>query len=152
MSPTSLRGPRIRPLTSRQMAAVLARNYVGRMAFVLHGHIELHPVHYVYSNGALYGRTSFGAKYVAWMHEPYVAFEVDEISGPFDWSSVVVKGTVYVLGARGAPAMRADYRKAVAAIRAVLPAAFTARDPTPYRGVVFRLQPHEMTGRSATTR
>jgi uncharacterized protein len=152
MTPRSGRGPRIRTLTPRQMTAVLERNHVGRMAFVLHDRIELHPIHYVWFDGALYGRTSFGAKYVAWMHEPYVAFEVDEVRGPFDWSSVIVRGTVYVLSQRGTRAMSGDYRKAVAAIKKVLPAAFTARDPTPYRGVVFRIEPHEMTGRTASTK
>jgi uncharacterized protein len=149
--PPAARGPRIVKLTKRQMVQLLKRNHVGRMAFVLHRQIELHPVHYVYADGALYGRTSFGAKYVAWMHAPYVAFEVDESEGAFDWRSVVLKGTVYVLGPRGTPAMRTEHRRAVSAIKKLLPSAFTARDPTPYRGVVFRIEPHEMTGRAATT-
>jgi nitroimidazol reductase NimA-like FMN-containing flavoprotein (pyridoxamine 5'-phosphate oxidase superfamily) len=28
---------------------------------------------------------------------PWAAFEIDEIRSPFDWESVVVKGTVYVV-------------------------------------------------------
>ena len=145
------RGPRIKPLTARQMNLVLARNHIGRIAFIADNHIELHPVHYVFVDGAVYGRTSFGAKYAAWMHRPYVAFAVDEIEGPLDWRSVVVRGTVYVLAPKGTPAERADYKKAVKAIQGLQPAAFSPRDPTPYRSVVFRIEALEVTGRVATT-
>lgn len=130
---------------------MLARNHIGRVAFVIDDHIELHPVHYAYADGAIYGRTSFGAKYAAWLHRPYVAFEVDESEGPLDWRSVIVRGTVYVLLPRGTPVERADYKKAVKVIRGLQPSAFGPRDPTPYRGVVFRIEPHEVTGRVATT-
>src|SRR4051794_30749784 len=72
---TSSRGPRIRELKEREMTALLARNHVGRIAFITEDHrIELHPVHYVFASGALYGRVSFGSKYSAWLHRPYVAF------------------------------------------------------------------------------
>jgi hypothetical protein len=152
-APPSARGPTIRKLTRSQIASVLSRNHVGRIAFITVDHfIELHPVHYVFAHGAIYGRTSFGAKYAAWLHSPYVAFEVDEIEAPFDWQSVIVHGTVYVLTGKGTPAEREDFRRATAAIRELLPQAFTARDPTPYRSVVFRIDAHEMSGRSATTR
>jgi nitroimidazol reductase NimA-like FMN-containing flavoprotein (pyridoxamine 5'-phosphate oxidase superfamily) len=150
----SARGPRIRVLTRREATDVLARNHVGRVAFVTVDHrIELHPVHFVWSENAIYGRTSFGAKYAAWMHRPYVAFEVDELEkGPFDWRSVIVHGTVYVLTDSGTTSERDDHRRAMQAIRELLPQAFTARDPTPYRSVIFRIEPHEVTGRAATTK
>src|SRR6266498_3546638 len=89
----NVRGPFFRRLAPAKMRKVLDRNHIGRMAFMVENHIELQPVSYVYSNGALYGRTSFGAKYIAWMHRPYVVFEVDESEGPYDWRSVVVRGT-----------------------------------------------------------
>ena len=133
------------------MKTLLAKNHIGRIAFVVDGHVELQPVHYVYADGALYGRTSFGAKYVAWMHRPFVAFEVDESEGPYDWRSVVARGTVYVLGPRGTPAERKDYAKATRLIQERNPLAFTPRDPTPFRGVVFRIEINEMTGRQART-
>ena len=108
-------------------------------------------MHYVYSDGHIYGRTSFGAKYVAWMHRPYVAFEVDESEGPYDWRSVIVRGTVYVLLPRGSRADRADYNKAAKLIKRRQPLAFGPRDPAPYRSVVFRIAIHETSGRQATT-
>lgn len=149
----SSRGPRIATLTRRQIVSMLKRHHVGRIAFMKTARqIELQPVHYVYADGAIYGRTSFGAKYVAWLHRPWVAFEIDEIAGPFDWKSVIVHGTVYVLTDNGAKSERDDFAAAKAAIRQWLPQAFTARDPTPYRQVIFRIEPHETTGRAATTR
>lgn len=70
-----MRAPRIRDLGSRQVERVLSRNHVGRIAFVDDTHVELQPVNYVYTDGAIYGRTSFGSKYLAWLHNPFVAFE-----------------------------------------------------------------------------
>ncbi len=94
------RAPRIRAMSSRQIERVLSRNQIGRIAFMSDKRIELQPVNFVYAGGAIYGRTSRGTKYLAWQHNPYVAFEVDEIDGAFDWRSVIVHGTVYVLRAR----------------------------------------------------
>src|ERR1044071_9479203 len=107
-----LRGPFFRKLSPAKMRHVLDRNRIGRIAFQSENHIELQPVSYIYADGALYGRTSFGAKYVAWMHRPYVVFEVDEAEGPYDWRSVVARGTVYVLTPRGTAAEKKDYAKA----------------------------------------
>ena len=147
----ALRGPRIRALSSRQIERVLSRNQVGRIAFISGKRIELQPVNFVYADGAIYGRTSHGTKETAWQHSPFVAFEVDEIDGPFDWRSVIVHGTVYVLHQRGSEAERADFQKAIETVREAFPGAFTNRDRTAYRDVVFRIEPHEVTGREART-
>jgi len=146
-----VRGPFFRRLSPAKMKQVLARNHIGRIAYVSENHVELQPVSYVYADGALYGRTSFGAKYIAWLHRPFVAFEVDESEGPYDWRSVVARGTVYVLIPRGTPAEKKDYAKAMRLIKERNPLAFSPRDPTPYRSVVFRVEIIEMTGREART-
>ena len=145
------RGPFFKKLSPKRINEVLARNSIGRIAFVSEHHIELQPVHYIFDNGHIYGRTSFGAKYVAWLHRPFVAFEVDENEGPYDWRSVIARGTVYVLLPRGTPAEKADYARATRLIKMRQPLAFTPRDPTPYRSVVFRIEVNEMTGREART-
>jgi hypothetical protein len=146
-----VRGPRIRALSSRQVERVLSRNQVGRVAFMSDKRIDLQPVNFVYADGAIYGRTSQGGKYLAWQHNPFVAFEVDEIDGPFDWRSVIVHGTVYILHPRGSQAERADFQSAIDTMREHFPDAFTDRDRTPYRDVIFRIEPHEVTGREART-
>ena len=39
---------------------ILARNTVGRLAFALQDRVSVLPVHYVYEDGWIYGRTSAG--------------------------------------------------------------------------------------------
>jgi nitroimidazol reductase NimA-like FMN-containing flavoprotein (pyridoxamine 5'-phosphate oxidase superfamily) len=152
MTMTSIRGPRIRELSERQMECVLARNHVGRVAFQSDGRVELFPVHYVYADQVLYGRTSFGTKYLSWLVRPDVVFEMDESPGLFDWRSVVVRGTLSILRLRGPRAEPFAYWNAVAAIRSLLPTAFTELDPMPHRFAVFRIRPTEITGRQAIAR
>src|SRR6185503_5837648 len=92
-----LRGPRIRELGTRQIECVLARNNVARIAFRGANRLELIPVHYVYADNVLYGRTSVGSKFPAWQTGCDVVVEVDEIAGLFDWRSVVLRGQLGVL-------------------------------------------------------
>lgn len=145
------RGPRIRDLKAREQASVLARNHVGRIAFIGDGRVELLPVHYVYVDGTIVGRTSFGQKYLTWLVRNQVVFEVDESDALFDWRSVIVRGTVTILRSRGTEAEKLAYLQALSAIRTLIPAAFTERDPTPNRGFVFAIAPIEITGRAAST-
>jgi nitroimidazol reductase NimA-like FMN-containing flavoprotein (pyridoxamine 5'-phosphate oxidase superfamily) len=151
VTPGWARGPRIRPLKSREQATVLARNNVGRIAFHGDGRIELLPIHYVYAEGVIVGRTSVGMKYLNWLTRDQVVFEVDESSGLFDWKSVVVRGTLTLLRPRGSSDERRAYAAAVEAYRSLVPAAFTREDPTPYRGIMFAIRPIEVTGRVAST-
>lgn len=146
------RAPRIRALSARQAQVVLARNRVGRIAFVAEGRIELIPVHYVYAAQTIYGRTSFGARCAQWATETDVVFEVDEPEAMYDWRSVIVRGSLRVLPATGSREERAEYWDAVAAIRGVFSDALTERDPTPGRRCVFAIEPLEVSGREASTR
>lgn len=84
---THQRGPSIQELTVQQITDVLALNSVGRIAFLNDGRLELHPIHYSFADGCVFGRTSFGAKYLSWTADPDVAFGVDEIDGPLEWRS-----------------------------------------------------------------
>lgn len=144
------RGPRILELKRRDAEHVLSRNHVGRCAFVGDGRVELFPLHYVYRDGVIIGRTSLGLKYATWLTRDELVFEVDESNGLFDWRSVIVRGRVTVLHARGSDAERRAFEDAVSAFRTLVPDAFTLRDPTPQRAIAFVMTPHEITGRQAT--
>lgn len=149
---TWARSPRTRALSARQSQVVLARNCVGRLAFLAGGRLELIPVHYVYADQTIFGRTSFGAKCAAWERDTSVVFEVDEPEAMYDWRSVIVRGTLRVLPASGTRDERAEYWGAVTAIRRAFPDTLTERDPVPTRRCVFAIAPVEMTGREASTK
>ena len=141
--------PTFRDLDAAEMDAVLGRNHVGRIAYSFHDRVDIEPIHYVYGDGAFYLRTEHGSKLAALAHVPWVAFEVDEIDGLFDWRSVVAHGTVYMLEDAGSPEMRASYHAAVRRLRELVPGALREDDPVPDRSVVLKLHPAEMTGRAA---
>jgi nitroimidazol reductase NimA-like FMN-containing flavoprotein (pyridoxamine 5'-phosphate oxidase superfamily) len=104
----------------------------------------------VYADGVLYARTSAGHKLQTLDHHRWVAFEVDEVAGPFEWRSVVVRGSVYRVEPGETPHARETYDRTVARLRELVPAVFTDADPAPHRTALFRIHPDRMTGRAAT--
>jgi nitroimidazol reductase NimA-like FMN-containing flavoprotein (pyridoxamine 5'-phosphate oxidase superfamily) len=138
-----------RDLTSLEIERMLRRNHVGRIAFAQHDKVDIEPISYVYEDGALYCRTAPGTKLNVLATHPWVALELDEISGPLDWRSVVVKGTVYLVEQGEAPQLKEAYDHAVQVIRTLMPEAFTENDPVPFRTILFRLHIHELHGRAA---
>jgi nitroimidazol reductase NimA-like FMN-containing flavoprotein (pyridoxamine 5'-phosphate oxidase superfamily) len=138
--------PRFRDLTDAECHEILARNHVGRIAYALHEHVNVQPIGYVMHEGWLACRTEEGSKLLTLRQSPYVAFEVDEVEGPFDWRSVIVQGSVY----EDAPPTP-GHAATLAALREVMPDVFTSADPVPERDVLFRVHIREMTGRTATT-
>lgn len=139
-------------LTARDCGRILKRNHVGRLAFRNGPAVDIEPLGYVWQAPWLFMRSAYGAKLEALAHDPFVAFEVDEIEGPFEWRSVVVHGTIYVLAQNGAPLAREQYARAMKALRKVMPAALTADDPVPERQVVYGLHVDRLDGRMARSR
>jgi len=144
-------GPRFRDLTQDEIREILARNRVGRLAFSFRDHVEIQPLHYVFDREWLFGRTSDGEKLASLRHNWWVAFGVDEVEGPFDWRSVMVRGGFYRLDTGGPPDTRVLYDRAMACIRRVMPDALTDEDPVPFRTVVFGVAVQHVSGRVATT-
>ena len=152
MIKTSSTKPRFAALTDDECTALLARNHVGRVAFFNHGVVDIEPVHYAAAGDWLFLRSAAGTKIDAFSHQPYVAFEVDEVDGPFDWRSVVVHGTVYLLSERGVRADRLAFERALRALRSVAPATLGRKDPTPFRRQVYGIHVNFLTGRVAEQR
>lgn len=142
-------GPEIRDLTRDECEAVLRRNYVGRVAFAFDRRVEILPIHYVYEDGWLYGRTSPGSRIKMWRHSPWVAFEVDEVRALFDWTSVVAHGGLYLLPPDAADAEAEAWEQAVTVLRRIVPETGSVHDPVPYRTIVFRIHVDELDGRAA---
>ena len=133
-------------LGEAECRALLARNHVGRMAFSFHDRVDIQPLSYAYEGDWIACRTQPGNKIWTLERSPWVAFEVDEVRGPYDWQSVVVRGTVYRLDE---PSAERD--ATIAALRTAVPDAFTDEDPAPHRVLVFRIYVRELSGRVART-
>lgn len=136
-----------RDLSDTECRELLARNNIGRIAYQIRDHVNIVPLGYVYHDEWLACRTQEGSKVSVLRHSPYVAFEVDEVEGLFDWKSVVVQGSWYEedLPTEGR-------EETLAALRSVAPDVLTPDDPTPFRDVLFRIHIREMTGRAASTK
>lgn len=145
-----MKTPTIRNLNRTEMETLLRRHTVGRIAFTDGRRVDIEPVNYVYLEGALYGRSTQGTRMRALTGHPWVAFQIDEIRSSFEWESVVVKGTVYVVEPGAVAPLRDQYEKALQAIRSVLPEALTPDDPAPSRTILVRLHIDEMEGRASS--
>ena len=138
--------PHFRELTPAESDAFLARHHVGRIAFALHDRVDIEPINYVADGAWIFGRTSMGTKLSRLAHHPWCAFEVDEVHDIFDWTSVVVKGSFYLLD----PETGSDtYLRSLSLLRAMVPQTFLEGDPTPQRTILFGIHANETTGRSA---
>ncbi len=141
--------PVFRELSAVEAEEILARNSVGRLARSIGDGIDIELIHYVVLDRCIYGVTSREPVLASPAHNARVAFEVDEIRDLFEWSSVVVKGTMEIVsgGAEGnadpAPA------RGVERLRALVPVAPVSARPPSVENHVFRLLVDTMTGRGA---
>ena len=143
-------GPTFRSLTRAECDVLLARNHVGRIAFSFHDRVNIQPISYVFEAGWLFGRTSEGHMLATLEHNRWIAFEVDEARGPFDWASVVVQGSFHQIDPEGTTYDQAAAQRAVHLLRSLVPESFTPDDPAAFRTVLFRISIGEMTGRAAS--
>lgn len=144
--------PVFRDLSRKEMDLLLTRNHVGRIAFSFRDAVDIRPIHYVASRGWLFGRTSPGDKLITLRHNRWVAFEIDEVSGPFDWRSIVAHGTFYRLDPSGSKTDVMLYRRGLRLLRKLAPQTLTRRDPVPFRTELFGIALDSVTGRACSTR
>ena len=143
--------PTFRALSTAECEKVLSRNHVARIAFSFHDRVDIEPVHYVYERGWMFGRTSPGSKLTTLAHSHWMAAEIDEIDGMFDWRSVVVRGSFYTISP-DVPGAEADaWTHGVELVRTLIPETGTADDPVPFRKIIFQVHVEEMIGRKATS-
>lgn len=150
MSPT-LPSPRIREMRPASCLALLRRHAVGWLAFSFHDRVDITPIHYVYSDGWLFARTSHGAKMTTIRHTPWVAFGVDEVTGVFDWRSVVVRGAVYTLERDAGPTETKLWRRGIELLQRIVAGTGSDNDPVPFRTLVFGIHVDSMTGRMSSS-
>jgi nitroimidazol reductase NimA-like FMN-containing flavoprotein (pyridoxamine 5'-phosphate oxidase superfamily) len=139
-------------LSRDESQEILARNHFGRIAYTFHDRVGIEPIGYVFAHDRLYLRTQHGSKLETLAHHPWVAFEIDEIEGAFDWRSVIVHGTVKQLMPDGSEADQQTYEHALTLLRQFVPGTLEEGDPVPFRTVVLALYLTDVTGRSASTR
>jgi len=138
-----------RELSRDETEAMLLRNRVGRLAFSLHDRVDVQPIHYIYERGWLYGRTSEGDKIVALTHNQWVAFEVDEVTDLFDWRSIVIHGSFWIMHPRGSPRAEELWTKAAELVSKIVPGSLTESDPVAFRQTLFRIAVSDLRGREA---
>lgn len=78
-------------LDDAECVDLLRAESVGRLALAVAGEIDIYPINYVYSDGALYFRTAPGSKLLELSANPHAAFEIDGWSDTSAYS-VVAKG------------------------------------------------------------
>ena len=144
------RAPRITTMSRTACEGLLHSNHVGRLAYSFRDRVNIVPLHYVYDDGWIYGRTSTGDKLNQLRHNRWVAFEVDEIEDWFDWRSVVARGALYLL--EGDETAEGAWEHSLDVLRDAMPEIFTSRDPVPSRTELFRISVDELTGRRASSR
>lgn len=139
--------PRFRMMREAEMRALLRRHHAGRIAFAFKERVDIEPISYAFNGRWLYARTALGTKLLQMKHNPWVALEVDEIDGPFDWRSAVAHGTAYFLNTGAMP--HPEYGRAVKMLRSIDERILTNEDLAPERTILFRIHVDALTGRAA---
>ena len=134
------------------MEALLAKHHVGALALAFHDRVALTLVNYVYADRWIYARLEDGPDLTMLKHHQWVALEVNEIEGIYDWRSVTVNGSVRLLRNEQGSAAGGEFHTALEQLRSVDPAAFTRDDPMPERVQLIRIHVDEMAGREARSK
>jgi uncharacterized protein len=132
---TTITRPTIRRLDRAESEAILSRNHVGRLAYARANRIDIEPVHYVYADGWIYGRTSAGSK--------------TQLLGDRWWPVAFEHGGLYPVSKASATEEDPLWSRAVELLRTLVPDTFRENDPVPERTLVFRIAVQEITGRQA---
>jgi uncharacterized protein len=142
----------IRDLSRDEIEETINRNRVGRIAFSFHDRVDIQPIHYIYERGWLYGRTSEGEKIYTLKHNQWIAFEIDEVNDLFDWRSIVIHGSFWIIHPQGSSRAEELWAKAAKLVAQIVPGALTENDPVSFRHTLFRIAVGDAQGREATVK
>ena len=79
-------------LSNDQIANVLYRQTIGRIACYDEGRLYIVPISYAFEPGYIYGHSMEGLKIKMMRNNPRVCFQVDEIENMTSWRSVIIWG------------------------------------------------------------
>lgn len=132
-------------LHPEEIDQLLRRQRIGRLGVSGDGNTYIFPVVYAYDGVYAYVVSHDGLKVQLLRRDPQVCLEVDEISTPVNWRSVMLHGVFEEV------ADKRERERAVAAIAGSAEFAFPERlSRALERGseiVVYRIRIHERTGR-----
>jgi uncharacterized protein len=82
----------ISEMTREECGAALGRASFGRLGCALENQPYIVPLYFVYESEYVYSLSTLGQK-IEWMREnPKVCLQIDEITGPSGWLSVIAYG------------------------------------------------------------
>ena len=83
---------KIEDMSREEMTALLLRIGFGHLGCIHHGRPYIVPMHYAYDSQDFYLFTTEGTKTEAIAENPEICLQVEEISNPSQWRSVMVNG------------------------------------------------------------
>jgi nitroimidazol reductase NimA-like FMN-containing flavoprotein (pyridoxamine 5'-phosphate oxidase superfamily) len=140
-----------RTLGPAESEALLTEHHVGSIAIAFHDRVTIALANYVYADGSIYGRLQEGPELAAVRHHQWVAFQVSEIDGTYDWRTVTAHGSIHILTDADSVTEANEFRNALGLIRNVSPAVLTPLDPMPQRVHLFRIFVDALVGHEART-
>jgi nitroimidazol reductase NimA-like FMN-containing flavoprotein (pyridoxamine 5'-phosphate oxidase superfamily) len=82
----------IHEMTIDECHAALRKANVGRLGCALNNQPYVVPINFAFDGSYVYGFTTLGQK-IEWLRSnPLVSFEVDEITGHYNWMSIILFG------------------------------------------------------------
>lgn len=134
-------------LSSEVTDSILRQQFFGRLGCCVDGQVLIVPMAYLYDGQAIYGQTREGTKTRALRQNPAVCFEVDEVSDPTCWRSVVVQGVYEEL--QGDERTYIQQRMGPGRIAPHKDAPIAVSEPQPEQPmIVYRIRITSKTGRS----
>jgi nitroimidazol reductase NimA-like FMN-containing flavoprotein (pyridoxamine 5'-phosphate oxidase superfamily) len=141
-------------LSDKQIRAVISNNIVGRLGCHANSKTYVVPISYAFKDNCIYARTFEGLKIKMMRENPEVCFQVDEMESMADWKSAIIWGTFEELDEK------AEREKGLQILMSrILPKIssetvkltpewpFPGDDLGAIKGIVFRINIKEMTGR-----